>query len=592
MEELHFWYTIAVVGGMLVCLAFDVAETAVLIAGALFLLLFGGVINPHEAFSGFGNEGMLSVGFLFVVAGSLQATGVFSHVTSILFGEERGNPRGKLIRFLFPVAGLSAFINNTPLVAMLIPAVKSWCRRHRFPSSKLLLPMSYATLLGGVCTLIGTSTNLVVHGLLLERGLPGFSFFELGRVGLPVAIVGILSLSFVLHRLLPKHKEVREQLGESVREFVVEMKVEHEYPHIGKSIQDAGLRHLRGLFLFQIEREGTLVAPVAPTENIRVGDRLFFTGRPSLIVELQKTKGLHVVKDEVFDLKNYDSSEVRTYEVVISASSPLIGKTVRESNFRSAYGAVILAIHRSGERIDKKVGDIALMAGDTLLILADREFHSRWYHSKDFALVSESDNIPSKRRWQAYLSLAIAATMVTLVTAELLPMSVASGTAAIVLVLAGCITMRDALASVEWGVLLSIACALGIAKGLENAGVADVAASGIVHAGSMWGTVALLAAIYATSVLMTELVTNNASAAMLLPIGLSIATQIQEGYMPFVYAVTFGASMAFATPIGYQTNLMVQSPGGYRFIDYLKIGLPLHAIVGTAVISSIYIVFY
>jgi len=592
MPGFAFWYTGAIVVCMLVCLALDITEAALIIAAALLLLLFGGVISANEAFHGFSNEGMLTVGFLFVVASSLQATGVFARVTNLLFGRERGRPRAKLIRFLFPVAGMSAFINNTPLVAMLIPAVKSWCRRYNFPSSKLLLPMSYATLLGGVCTLIGTSTNLVIHGLLLERGYPGFSFFELGRVGLPVAVVGILALSVFLHRLLPKRKEVLEQLGEQVREFVIEMKVNPAYPEIGKSIQSAGLRHLRGLFLFQIERNGQTLAPVAPEERIQVNDRLFFTGLPSTIVELQKSKGLDVVKDATFELKDYDSSEIKTYEVVISPSSPLIDRNVRESNFRRVYDAVILALHRSGERVDKKIGDIQLHAGDTLLILSGKDFYRKWYHSKDFSLISTSEEVPSKTRSQAVVALMIAAAMVAVATLNLVPMVVASACAAILLVLTRCLTMHDAFQGVEWGVLLSIACALGIANALENAGVAQFLATQIVGLSADYGVLIVLAAVYVSTVLITEIVTNNAAAAMLFPIALSVAVQLGEQYMPFVYAVTIGASAAFATPIGYQTNMMVQGPGGYRFVDYMKVGLPLHFVVGATCITMIHYVFF
>jgi len=590
--DFAFWYTIAVVLAMLACLVFDLAETAFVIAAAMFLLLFGGVITAEEAFRGFSNEGMLAVGFLFVAASALQATGVFSHLTQLLFGRERGYPRTKLIRFLFPVAGLSAFINNTPLVAILIPAVKSWCRRHNFPSSKLLLPMSYATLLGGVCTLIGTSTNLVVHGLLRDRGYPGFSLFELGRVGVPVAIAGILALSFVLHRLLPKRKEVIEQLGEEMREFVIEMKVNSSYPSIGKSIEAAGLRHLKGLFLFQVERNGETIAPVAPSEHIQVNDRLFFTGLPSLIVELQKSKGLDVVKDAVYDLKDYDSSEVKTYEVVVSNTSPLIDKTVRESNFRRTYDAVILAIHRSGERVNRKIGDIAMRAGDTLLILAGKDFYAKWYHSRDFSLVSTTEEVPSKRRSQAIVALAIVGAMIVAVTTEMLPMVVAAGCAGLLLVFSRCLTARDAFQAVEWGVLLSIACALSIAKALEKTGVAQFLATQIINVAEQHGELALIAAVYVSTVIITELVTNNAAAAIVVPIALSMASQLGQSHTPFIYAVTIGASAAFATPIGYQTNLMVQGPGGYRFLDYTKIGLPLHFVVGVTSILMIHYLFY
>jgi di/tricarboxylate transporter len=490
------------------------------------------------------------------------------------------------------MAGLSAFINNTPLVAMLVPALKDWCRRHNFPSSKLLLPMNYAVILGGTCTLIGTSTNLVVHGLLIEKGYGGFSFFELGRVGIPISIVGIAAMTLVLHRFLPKRREVLEALGERTREFVVEMKVNSEYSHIGATIEGAGLRHLRGLFLFQIERGGLTIAPVQPSERILLNDRLFFAGLPLTIVELQKNRGLDVVKDSRFDLKNYDSSEVKTYEVVISPSSPLVKRTVRESNFRGLYNAVILAIHRSGERIDRKIGDIELKAGDTLLVLADKEFHNRWYHARDFSLVSATREVRSKSRFQAAIAIGIALAMVTAATIELLPMAVASGTAAVLLILAGCITSKEAFDGVDFRVLLSIASSFGIAKALENAGVAQVIGDKIVGVASPYGAVALIGAVYFATVVVTEIVSNNAAAAILFPIGLSVATQLGLDPMPFVYAVVIGASTGFATPIGYQTNLMIQGPGGYQFKDFVRVGVPMDFVVGVAAVTAIYVIFF
>jgi di/tricarboxylate transporter len=586
-----FWYTLLLVTGMFVCLAFEVAETAIVISATLMLLLFAGAVDTGEAFRGFANEGVLAVGFLFVVAAGLNAAGVFSGVGVLLFGKERGYPRAKLTRFLWPVAGLSAFVNNTPLVALLIPVVKSWCRQHNFPSSKLLIPLSFATVLGGLCTLIGTSTNLVVHGLLRERGYQGFSFFELGAVGVPMAVVGILSISLVFHRLLPKRKEVGERLGDEIREFVVEMKVNDLYPRVGKTIEEAGLRHLKGLFLFQIERDGYGIAPVSPEERINVGDRLFFTGVPSTIVELQKSKGLDIVKDARFDLKNYDSSELKTYEVVISSSSALIGRSVRESNFRRTFDAVILAIHRSGERVDRKIGDIQLRAGDTLLILAGQEFLQKWYHSREFSLVSASQEVPSKKRSQTVLAIVTTITMVLAVTLNLVPMVLASGAAAIFLILSRCLTLREAFAGIDLGVMVSIVGSLGIARAIENAGVAQFLATTFVSISAEHNVLLVLAVFYFSTVALTEIVTNNAAAATMFPIALAIAAQMGENYLPFVYATAMGASAGFATPIGYQTNLMVQGPGGYRFVDYLKIGIPLDIVVGVTSILMIQYLF-
>ncbi|MDH4070639.1 MAG: SLC13 family permease, partial [Ignavibacteria bacterium] len=493
-------------------------------------------------------------------------------------------------RLLVPMAAVSAFLNNTPLMAMLIPAVKEWCRQHRFPSSKLLLPVNYAVIVGGTCTLIGTSTNLVVHGLLLERGYPGFSFFELGLVGVPMAVAGIGALVVVLHRFLPKRKEVTESLGESSREFVVEMKVEADYEQAGKSVEEAGLRNLRGLFLFQIERAGMPVAPVHPEERILSGDRLFFTGIPSSIMDLQKQRGLVAARDSRFNIKDYDSNEFKTYEVVISPASPLVGRTVKETGFRGTYDAVILAIHRSGERIDKKIGDVRFKPGDTLLLLSDRDFHNRWYHTGEFLLVSQTVVKPSKRRVQAMISVGIGVAMVLAATLEVVPMVVAAATAAVLLVVTRSVTSQEAFASIDFNVLLTIAGSFGIARALESVGIAGEIGKSMVGLASPMGDVATVAALYFATVLVTEFVSNNAAAAIMFPIGLSVAGQVGMPVMAAVYAVTLGASSGFATPIGYQTSLMVQGPGGYRFRDYLTVGIPMDLIVGVTAVVMIWLV--
>jgi di/tricarboxylate transporter len=293
------------------------------------------------------------------------------------------------------------------------------------------------------------------------------------------------------------------------------------------------------------------------------------------------------VKDTHFDLRNYDSAEVKTYEVVLSQTSPLIGRTVRETGFRGAYNAVILAIHRSGERINRKIGDITFKAGDTLLLLSDKDFLNRWYHAGEFLLVSQSNERRSKRKLQATLSVVITVAMVVAATTEVLSMFLASAIAMLLLIFTRCITSREAFASIDFGILVSIAGSFGIAKGLENAGVAEAIGQVIVNLGAPYGVVPLIAALYFATVIVTEIVSNNAAAAIIFPIAISVATTMSLPIMPFVYAVAIGASCGFATPIGYQTSLMVQGPGGYRFVDFVKIGVPMDIIVGTTAVTVI-----
>ncbi|MDZ7332644.1 MAG: SLC13 family permease [candidate division KSB1 bacterium] len=588
MIDFSFWYTIAILMGMTILLVKELIEAELVIFSALLLLVLGKIITPKEAFTGFSNSGMLTVGFLFIVAEALKQTGTLNRIGNFLLGKNQQGITSKLLRFLFPVASISAFFNNTPIVAMLIPTIHSWAKKNDYAISKFLIPLSYATILGGMCTLIGTSTNLVVHGLMIDNNMEGMSFFELTKISLPAAIFGLLYIALLGHRLLPDRKEPIVEFGENTREYVVELKVEPNFQHIGRSIEEAGLRHLRGLFLFQIERQGQILAPVGPDEVIQLGDRLFFIGLPATIIELQRTPGLSLLKDTKFDLKNYDSDELKAFEVVISPSSPLKGVNVRESNFRSRYQAVIIAIHRNGERIRKKIGDIILRPGDTLLILARHDFLKKWYNSNEFNLVSEAENIPSKPKRYAYFSASLFVVMILMMALEIIPIVITTAIIAVALILFKCISLVDAQKSVQLNVLLIIASAFGISHALENSGVAKFLAEKLILLIGSLGPLGILAGVYFMTSFYTEIITNNAAAALVFPIGFAAADQAGLDPRPFALAVAIGASASFATPIGYQTNLMVYGPGGYKFSDFLKIGIPMNILIGVIAILMIY----
>jgi len=581
------YYTAAVILIMIFALAKEWFNPAMIIFSALLLLLAGKVITVNEAFAGFSNKGMLTVGFLFVVSAALQSSGTFERFILGMLGNNHKSDNGRYLRLMLPVAGLSAFLNNTPIVATLIPIVKSWAKRNNLSASKFLIPLSYAAILGGTCTLIGTSTNLVVHGLLLDAGYDGFSFFEITRIGVPVAILSILFMALVGRYLLPDRKDVITELGESTREFVAELTVSKEYPFLDQTIEQANLRQLPGLFLFQIDRNGQTIAPVSPREKIRKGDRLFFAGLTDTIYELQKTPGLHSVKDHKFNIRDIDSDKYKTYEAVISNTSHLVNDTVRDSGFRSHYNAVILAIHRSGERIDKKIGDIILQANDTLFLLAPAGFEKKWYNSRDFTLVTPSLNIYSKPRWKGNLSLGILIAMIVAAATGLIPIIFAAAIAAVLMIVSNIIHPKDAQNSVAWDVLLLIASSFGIAKAISNSGLADVIGNGLINGLSFMGETGILIGIFILTSTFTLLITNNAAAAIVFPIALSITRSMNMNPQAIMLTLALAASTCFASPVGYQTNLMVYSAGNYHFRDFIKVGAVMNVFVGIMVIIAI-----
>ncbi|GJQ64620.1 MAG: sodium:sulfate symporter [Melioribacteraceae bacterium] len=584
-----FWFTLALFLILTLVLVKEWVFPEIALFSVLMLLVVGKVITVEEALSGFANEAMLIIGLLFVIAGSFKSTGILDKIADLIFTEKKVKYPSTLVKLLFPLAGLSAFLNNTPIVAMIIPVVKKWAEKNEVSVSKFLIPISYATIFGGMCTLIGTSTNLIIHGLMIENGIPGFSFFELSIVGIPLTIVGIGYLILFGEKLLPDSKLTKAQIGESTREFVIELKVTDQFAGIGKSVEDAGLRHLTGLYLFQIERNGEILTPVGPDETIFLEDRLFFTGLPKTIIELQKTKGLELLKHSHFDLKYYDSDKIKSYEVVVSPGSKFLGKNPRELKFREKYGAVILAIHRNGERIKKKIGDIRLKAGDTLLLLAGKDFKSQWYNSEQFSLVSVTEQVPSKPRWHGYFSVLVFITLLVLATLGIIPLVSAVGISAVLLILTRSITGNNIIYSIDFKVLIVIASSFGIAIAMEKSGVGDFFANMIINFAGNFGTLAVMVSLFVLTVLYTNFITNNTAAVMMFPIAYSLSVKMGIGIHPLAVLIAIGASNSFATPISYQTNLMVYGPGGYRFKDYFRIGFPLQILLGVLSIAIIYL---
>jgi di/tricarboxylate transporter len=572
------WFTIAVVFMTFIALLRNWAPPDVVFLSGTALLALVRIITPSQAFAGFANEGMLTVALLFVIAAGLEQTGVLAYVGHQLLGAAR-TERGAVGRLATVVVPSSAFLNNTPIVAMFMPIVVDWCRRNEVAPSKLLIPLSYMAILGGTCTLIGTSTNLVVHGLLLQNDMTGLSLFEITPLGLPYAFVGIAYLLLFGRRLLPERKELFEQLGESRREYMVDMLVQPGCRLIGKTVEAAGLRRLPGLFLIEINRNSEIITPVAPNEVIEMDDRLVFTGVVSSVVELQKITGLVPVADPAYETAPERQLSRRMCEAVISADSPLIGKTIRDADFRAVYGAAIVAVHRGGSRLKEKVGDISLEPGDTLLLQTQPHFVRAHRNDPAFYLVSDVEQWRPLRRHRAWIALVLFALLLVLMTSGIVPTLVGAALVAVLMIATGCLSAGEARQSIELQVLVTIAASFGIGTALEESGAATAIAGVLVHATSFFGPVTTLACVYILASVMTEMITNNAVAVLLFPICLQTAALGDMESRPLLIAMMFAASASLITPVGYQTNMMVYGPGGYRFTDFIRVGLPLHLVL-------------
>ncbi|MGR2740871.1 SLC13 family permease [Billgrantia sp. Q4P2] len=574
-------FTLGIVVSVLLALALSRFAPDTILMAALAILIISGILTPGEALAGFGNPGVMTIAVLYVVAAGLKETGAIQWLAHRMLGQPQRLRQAQL-RVLLPAAGMSAFMNNTTVVAMFIPAIQEWAGRLRLPPSKLLLPLSYAAIIGGTCTLIGTSTNLVVDGLLQSEQGIRLAMFSLAWVGIPIVLVGGTFLYLFADRLLPNRQGVLEQL-EQAREYSVEVVVDEKGPLVGKSIADAGLRHLGFGYLADIERHGRLLTAVPPSTELQAGDILIFIGAPECARELRRIHGLKPASGDVhkLDIAHHQRCLV---EAVIGPDFGGLNQTVRESRFRSRYQAVILSISRHGKRLPGKLGDVRLQVGDTLLIETAQDFVDQYRYRKDFLLVSAlHDSTPPDFR-KAPIALGILTAMVAVSATGLLSILEAALLAAGGMLVTRCVPASKARRYVDLSVLVVIASSFALGAAMTKTGAAAQVAQWLllIDNPAPWLALAL---VYLMTVLFTELITNNAAAVLMFPIAVAVAEQLGVSFMPFVIAIMFAASASFMTPLGYQTNLMVLGPGGYRFTDYLRLGAPLSLIVGiTAVV--------
>jgi di/tricarboxylate transporter len=481
-----------------------------------------------------------------------------------------------------PVALFSSVLNNTPVVAMMVPAVSDWAKRNNLYVSQLMIPLSYAAIIGGTCTLVGTSTNLVINGMLVDlNGDSGLAMFDLAWVGIPCVIVVILFTLLFSKWLLPLRGGSHDRF-EDARQYIVEMEVETDSPIAGQTIEDAGLRQLPGMYLVEIDRGGHLITAVSPRETLRGGDHLIFAGDVRSVVDLKNIRGLKVAEKQVFKL-NQEAGTRRLVEVVIAPSFPALDKTVRDSRFRNIYNAAIIAVARDGERIKTKIGDITLRPGDTLLLEAHEDFVSQQRYRKDFLLVSEIEDSAPLLHSRRNIALAILLAMVLVVAVGWLSMFKASILAAGLMLVTGCIRLQEARQSIDWQILLVIAASIALGIAMDTSGAATAIAEAVVgsSAGSPYGA---MIALFILTAGFSAVISNIAAAVLLFPVAVAASQQLGVDLTPFAVTLMIAASTCFATPIGYQTNLMVYGPGSYRFADFMRIGLPLTLLVAVTTV--------
>ncbi|PAU95140.1 SLC13 family permease [Aliifodinibius salipaludis] len=568
-------------------LVFDIWTPDAILMTAVGVVTAAGVISLEQAVRQFGNTTILALGTLYIVAASLRNSGALDYASEFILGKGSQNIRKILFRMTPGVSIYSGFLNNTPIVAMGIPAIRRWARKYNVSSSKLLIPLSYAAILGGMCTLIGTSTNLIAHGLLQSNNLAGFSFFELAWLGVPCAIIGLIYIIIFSPKLTPDRSDIRDE-EEAQRKSLVELEITEEAALVGETVEEANLQQLPGFQLVRINRHDNEIAPVPEDEKLRVGDHLFYApqkGFLDLAPDLTDYPGLRLAFKPPRDIKRDEKKNRELHQVVVKEGSRLVGSTVEEAKLLDRFGAAVTGVRRGEKRIRENLGDFVLRPGDVLLLDTKRGFQQAHEDSQDFYLTSEAGGeAPSSNSGKdpkndlgkdLYVSLFVLAGIITSVTAGIFHIALAGILGVAVLLAFNVIEPGDAKESIDWTVLIVIGAALGLGKAMEVSGAAELIGNGMLSITSDYGPRIILTGLVLVTALLTETITNNGAIALMFPIALSVAQS--QGFDPraFIASITLVSSMALLTPIGYQTNLMVYGPGNYKFTDFFKVGFPL-----------------
>lgn len=546
-------------------------------------LVVSGVITPAEGIAGFSNAATITVAFMFVISAAILKTGSLQYVAGMLTKTFRSHYQRGVVLLMLVVSAVSAFINNTPVVAVMIPVTMQIAKNSNRAASKLLIPISYASIFGGTCTLIGTSTNILVNGIAEQYGLEGFRMFDMAPMGLCFVAVGSLFMIFIGQRLLPNRVENQEDaLEESLIDYLAEIEILPQSELANRSILSSPLVKELEMEILELRRDGnTLNLPQGDT-IMRPRDVLKVRCNVSKIRQLKdqlKVRVLPFAEEE----ETEDSSERSSFvELVIPTNSEVEGKTLRQFDFRRRFRAAPLAIRHREDVLRDRLQDVQLRAGDVILVEMKTHYLDQWKSSsKDqnspFIILSE-EGILNFDRQRFLIVIAIVLGVIISASAGLLPIVISTLIGVCLLVLTGCLNMKEVYRSVQWNIVFLLAGALSLGVAMDRSGLAESMASLLVSNLAQWGPVAILAGIYLLTSLLTEVMSNNATAALVAPLAIATATQLDVSPIPFLMATMFAASASFMTPIGYQTNTMIYSAGGYRFQDFFKVGVWLNLI--------------
>ena len=574
-------WEIAFVLGLTVCAVvlfvtekFSTDIVAILV---MIVLLVFRVLTPAEGLAGFANTATVTVGAMFVLSAGMFRSGAVNFVGKALGRLARHSSRLMLFVLMVCVGVLSSFLNNTAAVAILIPVVIVVARRAKTSPSKLLMPLSYASMFGGMCTVLGTSTNILASSIAEQAGLGAFSMFEFTKLGIIFFAVGVAYMMTLGRRLVPDHRgqgDLTTSFG--LGDYLTDLVLQTESRSVGHSLASAPLVKELNIDVLQILRGEDTLRPT-PETILREGDVLRIQGDLRTINELKGRAGVTFGMSMKWRDEHLQSTDTRLVEAVVGPSSPLAGKSLTESRLRENYGASVLAIRQHGTLRHGQFENITLMPGDALLIDVPNDQIEHLTQQRVFLVVSRA-GIPRFDWRKASKAVAIVIAVVVVAATGLLPIVAAAATGALMMVLSGCVSTEEAYGAIEWNVLFLLAGMLSLGAAMEKTGASTMLADGMIDSVGGLGPLALLAAFFGATMLLTEVMSNNATVALLLPIAITTAQAIDVDPRAFMFAVVFAASSSFMTPVGYQTNTMIYGPGQYRFKDFARVGAPLNLI--------------
>lgn len=568
-------------------MAMEITTPNAIILCALVFLMVIGILSPDDALEGFANDGLATIGLMYIIAYSIAKSNVITHFFDRVLGSGKSEKRS-LLRLLTTVSLFSPFMNNTPIVSTLTPMVQKWCKEKHLSISKFLIPLSYITILSGLITVIGTSTNLVAQGLLSKYHLQQFGFFDFAVIGIPITVVGGLYLLTIGYRILPNYKNSNvDSVIQSPNDYLIEMSVDADFPFINKSVSKAGLRNLEHVFLVAINRDGQPIVPVNEDMTIKLHDKLYFTGSVKEINDLLQIPGLQPSTEKI-DMVDVTNEHAHIVELSIPDNSALVNQTVKSSNFRDVYGGVIVAIHRDSAKLSGQIGQISLKAGDDLVAITTNE-PEQLGSMKDLHVFNERLTKTNKKSYKDFLPVLLLVVAIVISTLGIADLFVALAAICVILFLTKCITVQDVPRAVDMNVLFLVASSYGFGLAMYNVGADKFIAKQLTLVTGTTNPILYMFLLYFITNFLTALLSNAAALSLMFPVIVSAAKYMDLPVMMLAMVITIAATADFSTPIGYQTNLIVYGPGHYKFTDYFKVGIPLNMI---CMVICVFVTYY